>query len=101
MNYSPEPWRVALDSPCRYTEGTIPILAEDTNVGWINAKEDRGEENAKRAVTCVNACRKISTEYLERIVSDGHVLTPFLQEAFKAGDQPYELPAREEESDEP
>lgn len=68
--HTPEPWRTAERSGFPFHiddargESVAMMLADDDH------DEQRGLDNARRIVACVNACAGSSTEWLEFIVSE-------------------------------
>ncbi len=63
--HTPEPWKVKEDKMAGLLAWDI-----DSNSGLITFESLISQEDARRIVACVNACAGISTEELEKIVSD-------------------------------
>lgn len=71
MNHTPEPWRVhSHHHPISNTWTHSLITDEEYGdvLGSVNTApmDPRAEANARRIVACVNACRGLSTEDLEK-----------------------------------
>lgn len=66
MSHTKEPWYASDE------DGNWRVMAADENGGYTLADmcSDDQEANGRRIVACVNACEGISTESLERGVSD-------------------------------
>jgi len=78
MSHSPEPWKIAATPPGHEGEGRDHLCWIQDSSGYFVAETeyaDRVEEvaraDAERIVACVNACKGIPTEWLEK--QDNHL----------------------------
>lgn len=87
MEHTKEPWSVDPKASLRVASGDVTVCS----CGTADSIRDQWENNARRIVACVNACKRFSTELLEAAAACGGVPAEPTDELIKCRKQRDEL----------
>ena len=82
MDHSPEPWVVDANGDVLACDGTMVVWSHPDDDAWHRCDERcvkahvLEQANARRIAACVNACRGLKQEWLERVVYR-HISDPY------------------------